>query len=47
VEFPARSPDLAIMLPSNVTTVLSLKIACCQLHSKITAYSPNLFEGTV
>jgi hypothetical protein len=47
VEFPARSPDHAIMLPSNVTTVLSLKITCCQLHSKITAYSPNLFEGTV
>jgi hypothetical protein len=24
---------------SNVTAVLSLKISCCQLHNKITAYS--------
>jgi hypothetical protein len=28
---------------SNVSAVLSIKIACCQLHNKITAYSSSDF----
>jgi hypothetical protein len=28
---------------SNVSAVLSLKMACCELHIKITAYSKSEF----